>query len=297
MRTHQKRLIIIGLILVFIIGSPIENSLSMQPRKERYIPFKESPSKSIDSLPIPEHAKMALVYFCNVGIAAYFDMNKKVPKWWEEDYIKSGIPMMMPNDYVTGKPYHFVKKLDMNDTSGFTYDYKNPQQCEFEFVFKNSKTNENFSQVIFIGQKPRQGGKLYNFNESKRDYCINFLTTYAKIYASKHDGKAPQNLKQMLKGEGKLIEAGWKWSAKPGANAYFEWGMDIKKCRVYFTAQRIQKKETHVQQLAFKGGAPVEGKEHWTFKSDEKIPPDVCVKTKFISADGLHAFYKSFGGR
>jgi len=295
MKLRLKGIVIIGLMLAFMIASPIETSFSMQPKGERYVPFKEAPSTKLNELPIPEHVKLAINYFCNVGISTYFDLNKKVPKWFDEDYIKSGIPMMMPNDYVTGKPYHLVKKIDLNDTSGFTYDYKNPQQCQFEFVFKSSKNGENFSYVVFIGEKPRPS-KLYNFNECKRDYCINFFTTYAKIYVLKHDGKAPKNLKQMLKGEGKLIEAGWKWSAKPGGNTFFEWGMDISKCRIYFIAQRVQKKETHVLQIAVSASGvlkPDSGS--WAFKADEKIPTDVCTKTKFISADGLYAFCKSFG--
>ena len=295
MKLRLKGIVIIGLMLAFMMVNPIETSFSMQPKGERYVPFKESPSTKLESLPIPEYAKLTLNYFCNVGIAAYFDLNKKVPKWFEEDYLKSGIPMIMPVDYVSGKPYHFVKKLDQNDTSGFTYDYKNPQQCQFEFILKNSKTGQLFNHVIFIGQKPRPD-KLYVFNECKRDYCINFFMTYAKIYVLKNDGKAPKNLKQMLSGEGKLIEAGWKWSAKPGGNTFFEWGMDTSKCRIYYVAQRVQKKETHVLQIAISpSGALKPDSGSWTFKADEKVPTDVCTKTKFISADGLYAFYKSFG--
>jgi len=243
--------------------------------------------KEVEKIPCPEYVELALNYFTRIGISTYFDLNKKVPKWWD-DYLKSGIPMMIPNDYVTGKPYHKVDKVDLNDTTGFVYHYKNGQECEFEFVLKNPKTGQNISHLIRISQKPRRGA-LYQLNISKRDYCINFLSTYAKIHVLKHEGKAPKNLREMLKGEGKLIEAGWKWSTKNIGNAYFEWGMDINKNRIYFITEKISRSVTQVQEV---GASP--GDNRWTFKQGEKIPADVCVKTKFISSNGLYAFYKSF---
>ena len=300
LQTSLKRIFLIALIALLLMGNMTGISKGQKDESGGNAAPKQAiqnPNRGITRLEkedekynCPEYASLAINYFTKIGISAYFDLNKKVPKWWD-DYLKSGIPMMIPNDYVTGKLYHKVKDIDLKDTSGFAYNYKNAQECSFEFVFKDPKTGENFSREIKITQKPRPG-RFYEFNISKRDYTINFLSTYAKIYALKHDGKAPKNLREMLKGEGKLIEAGWKWTTSPNSNAYFEWGMDTSKCRQYFITEKLSRSETHVGDV---GSSMIDsGGNHWTFKQGEKIPADVCVKTKFISSDGLYSFFKSF---
>jgi len=262
-----------------------------------------------DRLPYPWFVHNIFRAFTNIGMHSYYALNKHVPLSFE-DYINSGIPLLIPKDYVSGKTYHLVDSIDINDTSGFTFTSDGIDTCTFEFVIKNNKTNSNqihpfrFDSSDFLDFKSGMFSTTsYYFDQVKREHCVFFFTIYGYIYLDKHDGKAPESLVEMLKDEGEPIEAGWKWSPEPGSNEYFEYGIDASKLRSYHIqigpktpsgemAIAIQQMHKGVRT----GYKLVEGVDIWGFRSKDSVPPDVIELNKFISSDTFYEGYRQIKG-
>jgi len=250
--------------------------------------------------PYPLFINRAQDYICRKGVSWFTELYKRVPANWNE-YVNSGIPMIIPKDYFSGKTYHLVDQLDINDTSGFTFTTDGDRKCEFQFVMQNTKTKKNFVYKIPFRYNTKRTGASSPvsdeiFNQMKIESLYQFYLDYAIIYSNQHNGKAPASLKEMLGGEGQLIEKSWNWKSSGG---YFEFGADVAKNRVYLVRKYKPegKKSVYIEQLYPEeqiNQEPVKGKTYWEYSNEDKVPAKVLTKTKFIDTNGLYAFYQSF---
>lgn len=318
----MKRDIIKGIVVFLAVGflfqlgcskdSSQEKTIVVQPDlseqqicTERISSQDDQSRKSVEEMmPYPFYVHGIIYAFTDIGIRSYYALNKHVPPSFA-DYISSGIPLLIPNDYVSGKTYHLVDSIDMDDTSGFTFTSDGIDTCAFKFVIKNNKTNSNqihtkkFNSNHFLDYKDGIFTTTqYYFDKVKREHCLSFFTYYGYIYINKHDGEAPDNLLEMLKNEGEPIEAGWKWEPEPGSNEYFEYGIDTSQLRSY-TIQ-IGKKtppgEAAIVVQQMHEGVRVnhereKGIDDWSFGSRDSVDPDVVDLNMFISSDDFYDGY------
>jgi hypothetical protein len=241
--------------------------------------------------------------FTDNGINAFYALNKRVPKSFDE-YISSGFPIMIPNDYVTNKPYHLVESVNVSDTTGFTFWSDGVDECRFEFAINNDDTGQNeiytksYTSHNFAEYKNGIMDHDYYFDMVKREHCMRVFPAYAYIYMAKHSGGLPDNIAEMLKDEGIPLEAGWKWTPV-FPKEYFEFGIDTEKQR-YYTIQGSKDMQ------ADRGGAiviqqmynevrvnfeRVKGVDEWSFRTVSPPPADVIEMNKYIASDSFYDGY------
>lgn len=261
------------------------------------------------SFPFKWHDHLTFSNFTDHGINAFYALNKRVPKSFDE-YISSGFPIMIPNDYVTGKPYHLVESVDLADTTGFTFWSDGVDQCRFEFAINNDDTGQNeiytksFTERNFSMYKTIDGvpqilanSETY-FDKVKREHCMWVFPSYAYIYMAKHSGGLPNSIAEMLKEEGTPLEAGWKWTPEfPGE--YFEFGIDTEKQR-YYTIQGSKDMQADrgmaiaIQQMYNEVRVNFErtkGVDIWSFRTDSPPPADIIEMNKYIASDSFYDGY------
>jgi hypothetical protein len=258
-----------------------------------------------DVLPDPVWHDRKLQVFANDGIEAFYRLYKRVPLSYEE-YLNSGIPMLVPNDYITGKPYVKVNKIDLSDSTGFTFETDGIETCKFEFVIINDQTNEREIRTVSLGDSSWEDYKTglfsknnYDFDWVKREYCLISACILSIAYMEEF-GKAPGSLAEMLENEGPLIEESWKWVPinKGSSTAYCEFGIDSEKARLYHKngcvgnckPLRIIIKQLYSDQVPG-GREEIDGINWWEYTSDDEIPPDVCNMNKFLSSDSFYDGY------
>ncbi|MCD6218147.1 hypothetical protein J7L05_09880 [bacterium] len=318
----MKRDIIKGIVVFLLFGLLFQLGCSKDSSKEKVIMVQpdvseqqkntqrtssldeQNPPSIEDLLPYPWYVHCIFRAFTDIGISSYYAFNKHVPTTFE-DYISSGIPLLIPNDYVSGQTYHLVDTIDINDTSGFTFTSDGIDTCAFEFVINNNKTNSNqihtkkFNSNYFLDYKDGIFTRThYSFDKVKREYCLQFFNNYGYIYLDKHNGEAPDNLVEMLKDEGEPIEAGWKWAPEPGSNEYFEYGIDTSKLRSYHiqVSKRTPPGEAAIVVQQMHEGVRinyerVKGVDDWSFGSRDSVEPDIVELNMFISSDNFYDGY------
>ena len=269
---------------------------------------------------VPDHL-MILHIFVDSGFDAFYRVYRRVPNSFDE-YIQSGIPMLIPNDYISGQVYHIVDKIDFNDTSGFTFSSDGVDNCQLDFIVKNLETEEkeilsfkfdenNWRDYKIVENKPGILFKeKFDFDRAKRYYCISFFSRYSYIYAAKHNGEAPESLSQLFQGQGSLIEKGWQWVPEPGqVRDYFEFGFDIDKDRLYhIQGSKYQKPGSPMSviihqlygpdkewQVKENGEIEVKGVDWWEFKTDE-VPTDIIEMKPYITSKSFYSGYEEITG-
>lgn len=306
----NKMIITLALLTAFISGctntniqdlkSP--NTESKREKTSKIIDHNLSSSDAewtLDALippdPIWHHFKLHV--FAQIGIESFYQFKRRVPASYEE-YLDSGIPMLVPNDYITGKPYVKVDKIDMSDSTGFTFETDGNESCKLEFVIINVKTNVREIRTFNLGKSVwreyKTGGlaanKKHDFDSAKREFCVFSFMELTIAYIVEF-GKPPDTLAEMFKNEGPLIEKGWKWipDNTDDKTDYFEFGVDVVKARYYLKYGCIGNCEPltiMISELNFDISP-----RSWEYTSDDVIPPDVCNMNKFLSSDALYDGY------
>ena len=266
---------------------------------------QELPTLS-DSLPDPVFHERRLWVFADYGITAFYKLHKRVPNSYDE-YLESGFPLQIPNDYLTGKPYRLVDELDLSDPSGFTFETDGNESCKFNFVIINDKTEVRETRTFKFNERhwePYKTGLFsknkYNFDWAKKEYCIGAFYDLSFAFMEEF-GKAPESLADLMTNTGTLIEAGWQWSPVDTSDSkvYFEFGIDTGKARIYQQhgcKGECKPMNINVQQLYPEDDVPggreeVEGINLWSYKSDENVPSAICNMKKFISSDSFYDGY------
>lgn len=251
--------------------------------------------------PFEEHDLMALATFFVTGIDMFYDVHRRVPVDFEE-YLESGIPMLIPNDYATGEPYYLVDELDMDDTRGFTFWSDGEDSCIFELVIYNIWTEEN---EVFTSDFDEDDWRDYktvddvpgiranttiDFDNTKLNYSVIFFTDYSHFYAFKYGG-APSSLYQMLSGKGDPIEAGWQW--EPDEAYYFEFGINPDKQRYYTRQGCCTLVVSYIYEEPKDAEDYIQGVDEWFFFDPEEIPPseDIIVMDPYITSDSFYDGY------
>lgn len=251
--------------------------------------------------------------FTYAGIEAFYQLNKHVPASFQE-YIDSGIPMIIPVDDQSGKVYHLVEKLNMADTSGFTFTSDGIDTCRFTFIVdgeekKYEATSNTWADYKDDGNVRGVLAGNYSFDGSKREFTAKFFQKYATVYAQSHYGQAPEALYDLFEGRGQLIEAGWKWTpAQDGKITFLEIGFDTEKEREY-----------HIMGATYPDGSPtkpmtvcvnqlygpdklwdkkvdgiynIPGINSWVFTTDN-MRSDVFERKPYFTADKCYEIYKA----
>ena len=257
------------------------------------------------SLPEPVWHERKLWIFAHDGIEAFYKINRRVPKSYEE-YLDSGVPLLVPNDYITGKPYVKVDRINMSDSTGFTFETDGNETCKLEFVVNNDQTDEREIRSISVSESSWRDYKtsphindLYYSSRAKRDYFLMSFILFSISYVEEF-GKAPATLAEMFENEGPLIEKSWKWVPYTfeKSTVYFEFGIDSEKTRLYFKNGRIgnaKPLKIRIKQLYSNevpgGRDDIEGVDWWEYTSEDEIPQDVCNMNKFLSSDSFYDGY------
>lgn len=289
-----------------VYSSTNNDSNNWQMIRKETSSIDETPSLD-DLLPYPYYVDRGLWVFAMLGIDSFYRLNKRVPVSFDE-YVESGMPMIMPNDYITGKPYRLSDKTDLNDTTGFSFISDGVDICQFDFVVNNDKTGKNEKHSFKCDEEYWRDYKImdgepglllknnYDFDWVKREYCLNFFLEYSAIYMEKYK-TVPKNLNDMFKNEGIPIEKGWRWMPESGKNMdYFEFGIDTEKARVYHIIGCKGKSEMPIviYQLydeLIVNQEQVEGINIWEYKTNDVIPSEVIDKNMLISSDSFFDGY------
>jgi len=282
---------------------PLNISPSYPPNSEmtqRAIENKTNPPTFEELFGFPAYADRRLMEFANREIELFYRLHKHVPSSLSE-YYNSGIPLLIPVDYITGKTYHPVDTIDLNDSTGFTFWSDGIDSCRFDFVVYNE--NKGKKEIRTWKCNPRLlMVNDYYFDWVKMEECMQFFYCYGLIYMEKNK-KAPENLAEMFKNEGTLIEAGWKWSPKEnGELNFFEFGWDLEKNRFYhITGCSIGCKKNIMIYQAFdneeQNDKRIENVNAWEFSMDQDIPTDIITLNKFISSDSFYDGYLEITGK
>jgi len=287
------------------INSITQSNVPVQERDTQGSGDSEKDRKlkeALDARPYGQTIATMFDDFTTLGIESYYSLYKHVPDSFE-NYIQSGIPLLIPNDYVSSKTYHLVDNIDINDTSGFTFTSDGIDTCSFEFVIRNKHINDNEIHAIKYGpinwMDFKDGGFLSGtqyFDKAKREFCLVFFTDYGYIFLDKY-GRAPENIVEMLKNEGQPIEAGWKWNPQPGE--YFEYGIDTSKLRSYHIQRSRKSRPGKAAVVIYQmhsdiwlNHEPQMGVDTWRFSSIDQVPSDVAEPRKFISSDSFYDGYR-----
>jgi len=314
------------ILLVFSCGCgakkiPVKESINISPPDsangeitQRAVTDKKDHPSFEELLGFPSYVDYRLMMFAFNGIESFYRLHKHVPSSLSE-YYNSGFPLLIPVDYITGKTYHPVDTIDLNDSTGFTFWSDGIDSCRFDFVVYNEnkgkkeirtwecKDKETWVDYKVVDGKP---GLLmvndYYFDWVKMEDCMEFFYYYGLIHMEKNK-KAPENLAEMFKSEGTLIEAGWKWSPKEnGELNFFEFGWDLEKNRFYhITGCSIGCKKNIMIYQAFdneeQNDKRIENVNAWELSMDQDIPTDIITLNKFISSDSFYDGYLEITGK
>lgn len=285
------------------------------PRNERGVEESSDSETYEANLRYPYFVKLRFRYFVQEPMEAFYALNKRFPSTFDE-YKNSGFLMIIPTDYVSGKPYHLVDNINLEDTSGFTFSSDGQDSCKFEFVIHNRQTDAiekidcDLSGMYNDYKTGFTSKMIQSFDSLKYNYCIGFFGAYYQLALNKyrHQGiypeQYPHNLKDIFTGEGILIKKGWEWVPETDSKYNFEFGIDPEKFRFYIATGcgRSEGKPCHIF-IGEYDGTPVvakhmdnSGREQWEYDSFDDIPADFFVrKTMVTSKSFIDAYYDITG--